>query len=102
MANVTLPSGGTVSSLAVTRGDRPVVILVSSIAVGVGVAFAADSSAPFVQLNRSDGTGGRFVVTSGGTAGCAVIVNPPTRWLRLEALTSTFGAATSCAVYDTL
>jgi hypothetical protein len=99
---LTLPSGGAVSSLAVLRGDRPVAIQIGSIAVGVGVSFAPDSGSTFVALMRNDGSGLRYAVTSGGTAGAVVIEHPPTKWIRLEALTSTFGAATSAMVFDTL
>jgi hypothetical protein len=79
-----------------------VAIAVSSVATGIAVSFSSDSGATFFPLMRDDGSGTRFLVSSGGQAGQVVVSRPPSPWLRLEAAASTFAAATSAFIVDVI
>src|SRR5262245_55479053 len=97
--DLVLANGGATSSMAVIRGGRALVVGVSSVATGVGLSFSADSGATWFPLFKGDGSAGRWLASSGGTACLAVLERVPTPWVRVDA-TTTWGAVTSAFVLD--
>ena len=82
---VVISSGATTSAGFTWPRSRPFCIDVpSQSAVGVFVEFSQTSGGPaFSRLQRADGTGLDYVVSSGGGNAMGVVLVPATPWARL-------------------
>jgi len=88
---ITFPASGAggiglvTSAFYIERGNRAVGCFVSSYgtAAGVTVQVATSSGGTFLPLNRSDGSGLPFIITSGTGGGAAVVEWAGAPWLRL-------------------